>query len=196
MDDYEKNAFDLNNEVSEKDYSETQNESAVSSRDAETSTQANTQEGTQPKTPKYNANIPGPTKYDQAYRTYRDAPKSSSETASSGGDRQGFAITSLVLGIVSLLLLFIPLVGWVLGCVSAAVGIVFGILGRKSSKRTLSVTGLVLSVIAAALCIIFMAIFCFTLLSALLGYLGNYSGSSPNYYYSSPFRSVIPYLID
>ncbi|MCX7609458.1 MAG: DUF4190 domain-containing protein [Anaerolineales bacterium] len=56
-------------------------------------------------------------------------------------DPKGFAIASLVLGILNLCSWFLPICGGPL----SIVGIILGILGLKSSQRTLAIVGIVLS---------------------------------------------------
>ena len=61
------------------------------------------------------------------------------------------AVASLVLGIVSLVLGFIPGIGWV-GCITAVIGTILGALGRKDpEKKGLATGGMVCSIIALAL---------------------------------------------
>ena len=55
--------------------------------------------------------------------------------------KKGLAIASLVLGIINLCAWFLPICGGPL----AIVGIVLGVLGIKSSQRTLAIIGIVLS---------------------------------------------------
>jgi len=56
--------------------------------------------------------------------------------------KKGFAIASLVIGIINLCAWFLPICGGPL----AIVGIVLGVLGMKSTtQRTLAIVGLVLS---------------------------------------------------
>jgi hypothetical protein len=55
-------------------------------------------------------------------------------------DRSGFAIASLIVGIINLCAWIIPLCG----CPTAIIGIVLGILGLQSSKKTLAIVGLIL----------------------------------------------------
>jgi hypothetical protein len=69
--------------------------------------------------------------------------------------KAGLAIAGLVMGIISLVASLLPLCGFPL----AIGGLVFSILGRKSSRRTMATVGLVLSSIGMAL----------TLLSAAFG---------------------------
>jgi len=58
-----------------------------------------------------------------------------------GGDKKGLAIASLVLGILNLCSWFLPICGGPL----AIVGIILGILGIKSSQKTLAIVGIILS---------------------------------------------------
>jgi uncharacterized membrane protein len=62
-------------------------------------------------------------------------------------DNKGLAIASLVLGIISFCGAGIPYVNYCLILVLLA-GIVTGILGIKSSQKTLAIIGLVLSILA------------------------------------------------
>jgi hypothetical protein len=67
---------------------------------------------------------------------YQPAP-----TSAPGGDKQGLAIASLVLGIINLCSWLLPICGGPL----AITGLVLGFLGLKSSKRGMAIAGLVLS---------------------------------------------------
>lgn len=60
-----------------------------------------------------------------------------------GAEHNGKATAGLVLGILSIVLSFIPILGIILGIV----GIVLGVMGRKSEKKKLATIGIVLSVI-------------------------------------------------
>jgi hypothetical protein len=66
------------------------------------------------------------------------------------GDKKGLAIASLVIGILNLCAWIIPLCGGPL----AIIGVVLGVLGLKSSQRTLAIVGIVLSGLALLLVII------------------------------------------
>ncbi len=69
---------------------------------------------------------------------------------------KGMAIAGFVLGIVSLCLLCVPVVGTLV----AALGIVFSAVGQKSvTSRGLAVAGLVLSIIATVISILFFIVF-------------------------------------
>lgn len=141
----------------------------------------------------YHENIPGPTKYDKAYRSYGDAAQSSAQPQGKGSNRQGFAIAALILGIVSAISIFIPIIGWIGGIATGIVGIVLGILGKKSSKRSFAIVGLVLSSIAIGICLLLLIWFFTMLAVTLLGYANNFKIPSE---YSYFFRSVLPYMID
>ncbi len=69
------------------------------------------------------------------------------------GDRRGLGIASLVLGIVSLCLIWIPLVN-VLGMIGCAVGLILGILGMKSSAKGMAIAGVVLSGISLVIVVV------------------------------------------
>jgi hypothetical protein len=62
-------------------------------------------------------------------------------------DKKGFAIAALVLGILSLCAWLFPICGFPI----AIAGVILGILGLKSSSRTLAIVGLVLSGLALLL---------------------------------------------
>lgn len=57
------------------------------------------------------------------------------------GDKKGLAIASLVLGILNLCTWLLPICGGPM----AIVGLILGILGLKSSQKTLAIIGIVLS---------------------------------------------------
>jgi hypothetical protein len=69
-------------------------------------------------------------------------------------DKSGHATASLVLGIIGLIAWFIPLLGFPV----TIVGLIFGVLGQKSSKKTIAVAGLVLSIVGLVVTIINSAI--------------------------------------
>ena len=67
------------------------------------------------------------------------------------------AVASMVLGIVALVFsCIIPAMGW-LGAILGIIGIVLGVLGRKKQpeKKGMATAGMVMSIIAVALGIIF-----------------------------------------
>ena len=66
------------------------------------------------------------------------------------GDRKGLAIASLVIGIVNLCAWLVPICGGPL----AIVGMLLGILGLKSSKKTLAIVGVVLGGLTLILTIV------------------------------------------
>ncbi|WP_026924054.1 DUF4190 domain-containing protein [Glycomyces arizonensis] len=70
----------------------------------------------------------------------------------------GFAVTALVLGIIALVLAFIPIVN-IVSFFLAALAIIFGIIGlvasgRRHSGKGMSITGIVLGVVALAVAIL------------------------------------------
>ena len=65
-------------------------------------------------------------------------------------DKKWFAIASLVLGVINMCSWLYPLAGGLM----AAVGIVLGFLGLKSSRKTLAIIGIALSVLGGILTII------------------------------------------
>lgn len=84
-----------------------------------------------------------------------DAPVNTPTTAQKNekSDRSALAVASLVLGIVSLL----PLC--CVNTITAVLGLIFGIISIKSSKRGMAIAGIILSVIAivAALVTLFIS---------------------------------------
>ena len=84
----------------------------------------------------------------------------------------GLAITSLVLGIASVILLFIPVpyLSYI-AIVSAIVGIILAIVAKKKSPSGMATAGLVLSIIALVVCIIYI-IAVAACASAVIGAIG------------------------
>jgi polyferredoxin len=75
-------------------------------------------------------------------------------------DRKGLATTSLVLGIIGIVILLFPIVKingsqvpvWnISGLLFQIVGLIFGILGIKSSKRTSAIAGIILCAVGLIL---------------------------------------------
>lgn len=58
-------------------------------------------------------------------------------------------IASLVLGIIALVFIFFPYLGW-LGCILGIVGIILGAIGKKKGAKC-ATGGLVCSIIAVAI---------------------------------------------
>lgn len=56
-------------------------------------------------------------------------------------DKKGQALTSLILGLISIIAWIIP----ILGLPASIVGLVMGIIGRKSSRRGMAIAGIILS---------------------------------------------------
>jgi hypothetical protein len=76
-------------------------------------------------------------------------------TSPPAGDRRGFAIASLVLGILSLCG---SAIFWCGGLISV-VGIVLGALGINSKGKGMAIAGIILSALGLILAIIFRVIF-------------------------------------
>lgn len=64
-----------------------------------------------------------------------------------------FAIVSLICGIISVVLSWIPLIGFIFCCI----GIVFGILGIKGKRKKFSIVGITLSSISLVINVLFIA---------------------------------------
>lgn len=127
------------------------------------------------RTPVYNANIPGPTKYDYAHRTYRDALNRGQQTGRPNGERQGFAIASISLGVFSVLMLVIPVLGWIIGLGTSVTGIVLGAFGLKGKLRGLSIAGLTVSIVALALIILLIVLFSTFIFAAIQEGISTYA---------------------
>lgn len=69
------------------------------------------------------------------------------------GDRRGLAVASLVLGIVSLCLIWVPFVNF-LGMIGCVVGLVLGILALKSSGKGLAIAGVILSALSLVIVVL------------------------------------------
>jgi hypothetical protein len=69
------------------------------------------------------------------------------------------AITGFVLGIISVCLLCLTIYGAVVNLIVAALGIIFSALGRKSrTSHGLAVAGLVMSIIAMVISVLFFLV--------------------------------------
>lgn len=83
-------------------------------------------------------------------------PEPAAEHAPRRGN--GFAVTALVLGIIALVLAFIPVVNLV-SFVLAALAIIFGIVGlvasgKRRSGKGMSITGIVLGAVAIVIAVL------------------------------------------
>ncbi len=61
------------------------------------------------------------------------------------------AVASLVLGIVTLVCIFLGPLGWI-GVILGIVGIILGILAKKTAPSGMATAGLVCSIIGTAIC--------------------------------------------
>ena len=100
------------------------------------------------------ANYPGTSQMPgtpNAYNPYA----STGQPVAPVSDKSGFAIAALVLGIVGAALgCFVPIIG----VVGGILGVVFGTIGRKSSKQNLATVGLILGIVSIVLGCIFWII--------------------------------------
>lgn len=64
----------------------------------------------------------------------------------------GLAVTALVLGIIGLVIGWVPIIGWLIGPILALLAIIFGAVGaRKPVKKGMAIAGLVMGIIIVAL---------------------------------------------
>ncbi|MBE7021963.1 MAG: ABC transporter ATP-binding protein [Ruminococcaceae bacterium] len=96
----------------------------------------------------------------------KSAPAQGEKTQTGGENkkmpdiRHQFAIAALLTGIGSFILLFaIPLFGVALAAVGGVFGIVFGVIGRRSSKK-LAWTGIIFSIVTLVLVLICLVLLC------------------------------------
>lgn len=87
----------------------------------------------------------------------------------------GFAIASLVLGIVSLVFNFFAL--QVFGLILGIVGIVLGVIAKKKNPTGMATAGLVLSIIGTVLCALL-----FIACAACVGAVGTAGGLASSLY--------------
>lgn len=80
------------------------------------------------------------------------------EIVAPNGGRNGFATTAMVLGIVSLVLSFIPIIGMI-AWITGPLAIIFALLSRKSAKRGQSTAGLITGILAMIMCVLWVAAF-------------------------------------
>lgn len=68
-------------------------------------------------------------------------------------ERKGFNITSMILGIISLVCIW----AWYVGLPCSIIAIIFSVAGKKDAGRGMGIAGLVLGIITLALyCLIFI----------------------------------------
>ena len=70
-------------------------------------------------------------------------------TTSTNSERKGFNITSLVLGIVSI----ITLCWWYVSIPTGIIAIIFSVAGKNDAGRGMGIAGMVLGIIGLVLCI-------------------------------------------
>ena len=69
-------------------------------------------------------------------------------------ERKGFNITSLVLGIISV----VGICFWYVSIPCSIIAIIFSVAGRKDAGRGMGIAGLVLGIIAIALWVVFFVL--------------------------------------
>lgn len=67
-------------------------------------------------------------------------------------EKKGFSITSMVLGIVSIVFCCVSYIS--IPC--AILAIIFGVLGKKRGAKGMATTGFVLGIVTLSLCVLFM----------------------------------------
>lgn len=65
---------------------------------------------------------------------------------------------SLICGIVGIILNFVPGVKWFIAAGLGVLGIIFAVIGKKKGEKGIATAGLVVSIIAAALGVLYFAI--------------------------------------
>lgn len=73
-------------------------------------------------------------------------------------DRSGMATAALVLGILAVVFAFIPVIG-LIAFILAPLAIIFGVLGRKSSKKGQATAGAITGGVGLVISIIWLALF-------------------------------------
>ncbi len=73
------------------------------------------------------------------------------QSAPAGGQNNGLAIAGMVLGICSVVFVFIV---WILGIIMAVVGLVLSIVARKQNPSSMATAGLVLNIVALAITVV------------------------------------------
>ncbi len=69
---------------------------------------------------------------------------------SNGGEKKGKSVAAMILGIVSLVFSCI----WWISIPCSIVGLILGIIGKKSGGRGMAITGIILSSISIALAVL------------------------------------------
>lgn len=75
-----------------------------------------------------------------------------------GEEGGGMAIASLVLGIIALLLAWIPIIGFI-SWILAPLALILGFLALKGAKRGLAIGGLITGGLALLICILYAFVF-------------------------------------
>lgn len=80
----------------------------------------------------------------------KEVVESTETTNTTPGEKKGFNITSLILGIVSVLCFC----WWYISIPTGIIAIIFSIAGKNEAGRGMGVAGMVLGIIGLALCIL------------------------------------------
>lgn len=102
-------------------------------------------------------------------------------------DKKGFAIAALVLGIIAIILCCL----WYVAIPCGILALIFGILGRKSSKRGMSIAGIITGVIGMILSIVLVIVVVANIFSIVNDFSTNIEADPDYYDYSDS-----PYSID
>lgn len=112
-------------------------------------------------------------------QTYQQGPEQGqipygnvSYPTQTNSQQDGFAITSLILGILSLLFVFLGPYAF-FGCLTGIAGIIFGVVSRKKrGSSAMGTAGLIMSSIAVGLCII-ITIACVACTAAMFDFIAD-----------------------
>jgi hypothetical protein len=142
------------------------------------------QDNTQGQYQQYQAPQPEQTQYQQ-YQVPQDNYQQPQyqQTQPQGGS--GFGVAALVLGIVALLLCWIPYIN----IVCTILAFIFGIIGIvKKSGKGQAIAGLVLSILAAIPTVVVMILL--NVIYGALGWFGAHVDNATNYFFNSNTQST------
>ena len=87
-------------------------------------------------------------------------------TNSTPVEKKGFNITSMVLGIISI----VGICFWYVSIPTSIIAIIFSVAGRKDAGRGMGIAGMVLGIITLVLWVIFFVLLCFGLATLSYNY--------------------------
>ncbi len=96
-------------------------------------------------------------------QNYQNAPS----PAPSAPQNNGMAIAGMVLGICSVIFVFIF---WIIGIILAVVGLILSIMARKQTPSGMATAGLVLNIVALAICAV-VVLACTACLASVTPYI-------------------------